>query len=129
MKFPETEPDTYRMWVKEGWHDLILEELGGLLSFVRKCSISGLRVGEIREACFFGFSAMYNRKVWLYMNEIEFYNGSTHDCPKCDGGVIKFVQFTPEGEVDDPCEMCGGTGKIGEEELAREWELSGLERP
>ena len=97
MKFPETEPDTYRMWVKEGWHDLILEELGGLLSFVRKCSISGLQVMRIRTACFtpFGRENQYNRKVWLYMNEIEAYNG----------------------------------GSVNEEELAREWELSGLERP
>ena len=95
MKYPETDADTYRMWAREGWRDLILDELGELLSFVRVYPIGGLRVGEIREACFFGFAVMYNRQVWLYMNETEAYN---------------------EGEVD-------------EEALAREWELSGIERP
>ena len=97
MQFPETDPDTYRMWIEEGWRDLVLDELGELLSFVRKCSISGLAVMKIRTTCFtpFGRENLYNRRVWLYMNEIEAYNG----------------------------------GAVNEEELAREWELSGLERP
>ena len=97
MNFPETDPATYRMWVIADWRALILEELGKLLSFVRKCSISGLQVMRIRTACFtpFGQKDLYNRKVWLYMNEIEAYN----------------------------------KGEANEEELAREWELSGIERP
>ena len=82
MKFPETDPATYRMWVREEWYDLILDELGDLLSFVRANPIVGLRVGEIRGACFVGFGVMYNRKVWLYMNEIEAYN-------ELDEGALK----------------------------------------
>ena len=97
MKFPETEVETYKMWKEEKWFDLILDELGELLKFVRVYPIDGLAVMGIRAACFtpFGQEDQYNRRVWLYMNEIEAYNG----------------------------------GKVDEEALAREWQLSGITRP
>ena len=105
MKFPETDPATYRGWMKEGWQDIILEELKKLLLFVREHAISGLEVGKIRVACFtpFGRKNLFNRKVWLYMNEIDAYNAvglKLHD-----------------------------GGKVDEEALEEEWKLSGLERP
>lgn len=76
MMFPETDPATYQAWMKEGWQETILIELEKLLLFVRKHPISGMEVGKIRVACFtpFGRENMFNRKVWLYMNEIEAYN-------------------------------------------------------
>ena len=75
MKYPETDPATYEAWTKEGWQELILVELEKLLLFVRKHTISGLEVSRIRVACYtpFGRENLYNRKVWLYMNEIEAY--------------------------------------------------------
>ena len=74
-KFPETDPAAYRGWMKEGMQKYILEELKKLLFFVRENTISGLRVGKIRVVCFtpFGMKDLYNRKVWLYMNEIDAY--------------------------------------------------------
>jgi len=43
--------------------------------FVRRHRISGLQLSKIRVACYTPFEKdMYNRKVWLYMNEIEAYN-------------------------------------------------------
>ena len=80
MKFPETDPATYKLWVKEGWQEMILEELEKLLLFVRKHTISGLEVGKIRVACYTPFEQdMYNRKVWLYMNEIDAYQNRDVD--------------------------------------------------
>ena len=74
-KFPETDPATYRGWMKAGMQEYILKELKKLLLFVRKHTISGLQTGKIRVACFTPFGEdMFNRKVWLYMNEIEAYN-------------------------------------------------------
>lgn len=75
-KFPETDPVTYRGWIKAGWMDTILIELEKLLLFVRKNPVCGMEVMKIRTACFtpFGRKNMFNRKVWLYMNEIEAYN-------------------------------------------------------
>lgn len=80
MKFPETDPATYKAWMREGMQDYLLKELEKLLLFVRRHSISGLEVGKIRVACFTPFgNGMFNRKVWLYMNEIEAYNNGTVD--------------------------------------------------
>ena len=80
MKFPETDPATYRAWIKEGWMDLILVELKKLLMFVRKHPICGMEVGKIRVMCFTPYGPnMFNRKVWLYMNEIEAYNNMDVD--------------------------------------------------
>ncbi len=63
------------MWIKEGWTDLILVELEKLLLFVRVHPICGLEVMKIRVACFTPYGKdMFNRKVSLYMNEIEAYN-------------------------------------------------------
>ena len=76
MKYPETDPATYRGWKEEGWKDIILAELKKLLLFVRWQPICGLEISKIRVACYtpFGVGDLYNRKVWLYMNEIEAYN-------------------------------------------------------
>lgn len=76
MKFPETDPLTYKGWMKEGWQDMVLEELKKLLLFVRKHPICGMEIGKIRVSCFtpFGRKNLFNRKVWLYMNEIDAYN-------------------------------------------------------
>ena len=51
-------------------------EIEKLLLFVRWQPISGLEVSKIRVACFtpFGRENLFNRKVWLYMNEIDAYN-------------------------------------------------------
>ena len=51
-------------------------ELEKLLLFVRWQPISGLEVGKIRVACFTpcAMKDMFNRKVWLYMHEIDAYN-------------------------------------------------------
>ena len=75
MKYPETDPAAYKAWTKEGWRDIILVELEKLLLFVRKHTISGLEVGKIRVASFtpFGRENMFNRRVWLLMNEIDAY--------------------------------------------------------
>ena len=75
-KYPETDPATYKAWTKEGWKDTILLELEKLLLFVRWQPICGLEVGKIRVACFtpFGMKDLFNRKVWLYMHEIDAYN-------------------------------------------------------
>jgi len=74
-KFPETDAAAYKAWKQEGWQDRILEHLESLLLFVRKNAICGLDVSGIRVACYtpFGYKNLYNRKVWLYMNEIEAY--------------------------------------------------------
>lgn len=81
MKYPETDPATYKAWTKEGWQDMILEELEKLLLFVRENVISGLEVSKIRVACYtpFGYKNLYNRKVWLYMNEIDAYQNGGVD--------------------------------------------------
>ena len=98
-KYPETDPATYRAWVKEEWLGLILEELEKLLLFVREHAISGLEVGKIRVACYTPFEKdMYNRKVWLHMNEIDAY----------------------QSDYKEP---------VDEEALAEEWKLSGIKRP
>ncbi len=79
-KFPETDPATYKAWTKEGWKDIILVELEKLLLFVREHPIVGMEVGKIRVACFTPYGLnMFNRKVWLYMNEIEAYNDGKVD--------------------------------------------------
>lgn len=85
-KFPETDPATYKMWTKEGWQETILIELEKLLLFVRKHPICGLEVGKIRVSCFtpFGRKNLFNRKVWLYMNEIEAYNKGEVDEEKLE---------------------------------------------
>ena len=74
-KFPETAPSTYKAWMREDWKEMILEELEKLLLFVRWQPISGLEVSRIRVACYtpVGEKDLYNRKVWLYMNEIDAY--------------------------------------------------------
>ena len=99
-KFPETDPATYKGWMREDWKKIILEELEKLLMFVRWQPISGLEVSRIRVACYMpvGEKDLYNRKVWLYMNEIDAYNN----------------------KYQKP---------VDEEALAEEWKLSGLERP
>ena len=81
MKYPETDPATYKSWVKAARQVLILQELEKLLMFVRKHPICGLEVGKIRVVCFtpFGGPNLFNRKVWLFMNEIEAYNDGTVD--------------------------------------------------
>jgi hypothetical protein len=86
MKFPETDPATYKLWTIEGWTDLILKELEKLLLFVRKNVIGGLEIGKIRVVCFtpFGGPNMFNRKVWLYTHEIEAYQTGTADDKELD---------------------------------------------
>ena len=81
MKFPETDPDTYKSWVKAARQVLILQELEKLLMFVRRHQICGLEVGKIRVVCFtpFGGPNLFNRKVWLFTNEIEAYNNGEVD--------------------------------------------------
>ena len=100
MKFPETDPATYRGWMKAGMQEYILKELEKLLLFVRKHTIGGLQSGKIRVVCFtpHGRENLFNRKVWLYMNEIEAY----------------------QNKYEKP---------VDEEALEEEWKLSGLERP
>ena len=96
MKYPETDPATYKKWAKEGWQHVVLDGLEHLLEFVREFPIVGLQVMKIRTVCFTPFGGDgFNRRVWLYMNEIEAYN----------------------------------SGKVDEEALAKEWKLSGIERP
>ena len=75
MKYPETDPDTYKLWMKEGWQDIIIDGLDHLLEFVREFPIVGLQTMKIRTVCFTPFGGDgFNRRVWLYMNEIESYN-------------------------------------------------------
>lgn len=71
MKFPETDPNTYKLWMANQWHDLILEELRELLLFVRDHAISGLGVKQIRSVIFMPFDAMFNRRAGLLLAEIE----------------------------------------------------------
>jgi hypothetical protein len=73
MKFPETDPFTYRSWIEEEWHNVVLEELEKLLLYVRRQPISGLLVGKIRGAVFvpFGGPDSFNRKASLLLAEIE----------------------------------------------------------
>ena len=100
MRFPETDPFTYRSWAEEGWYDIILEELEKLLLYVRVHGILGLLVGKIRGAVFvpFGGPDLFNRKVSLLMKEVEAYNGAWKN-------------------------------PVDEEELKLGWKLSGLKRP
>ena len=100
MRFPETDPFTYRSWAEEEWYGIILEELEKLLLYVRKLPISGLLIGKIRGALFvpFGGPDLFNRKVSLFMKEIEAYNEAWQN-------------------------------PVDEEELKLGWKLSGLERP
>ena len=100
MQYPETDPQTYKSWAKEEWHDIILEELKKLLVFVRKMPISGLSIGKIRGAIFvpFGGPDLFNRRASLLTKEIEAYNGKWKN-------------------------------PIDEEQLERGWKLSGLKRP
>ena len=73
LNFPETDPEVYRSWLYEEWHEVILEDLTKLLLYVREHAIVGLAVGEIRTACFepFGGPNMFNRKASLLLAEIE----------------------------------------------------------
>ena len=73
MKFPETDPEVYRSWLYEEWHEVILEDLTKLLLYVREHAIVGLALGQIRTACFepFGGPNMFNRKASLLLAEIE----------------------------------------------------------
>lgn len=74
LRFPEVDPAAYKAWKKEGWQDRILDNLEKLLLFVREHMIDGLEVSKIRVACYTPFEQnLYNRKVWLYMNEIDAY--------------------------------------------------------
>ena len=99
MHYPETDPFTYRGWIGQEWHEVILEELRKLILYVKKQPISGLSVGKIRRASFAeGDSpALFNREVSLLTKEIDAYNEAWQ---------------TP----------------VDEEELARGWKLSGLKR-
>ena len=100
MHYPETDPFTYRSWIGESWHDVVLEELRKLIIYVKKQPISGLSVGKIRRASFADgdLPPLFNREVSLLTKEIDAYNE---------------VWQTP----------------VDEEELARGWKLSGLSRP
>ena len=100
MHYPETDPFTYRSWIGEGWHEIILEELRKLLLFVEKHPISGLMVNKIRGASFAegDLPPLFNREVSLLTKEIDAYNEAWQ---------------TP----------------VDEEQLARGWKLSGLKRP
>ena len=100
MHYPETDPFTYRSWIGESWHDVVLEELRKLLLFVEKHPISGLMVNKIRGASFAegNHPPLFNREVSLLTKEIDAYNEAWQ---------------TP----------------VDEEELARGWKLSGLKRP
>ena len=74
LRFPEVDPAAYKAWKKQGWQDRILDNLEKLLLFVREHMIDGLEVSKIRVACYTPFEQnLYNRKVWLYMNEIDAY--------------------------------------------------------
>lgn len=75
LRFPEVDPAAYKAWKKEGWQDRILDNLEKLLLFVREHMIDGLEVSKIRVACYtpFGREDLYNRRVWLYMHEIDAY--------------------------------------------------------
>ena len=100
MYFPETDPATYKLWIEEGWHDLVIEKLEKLLLYVRDHPIVGLGVKEIRSVVFvpFGGPNLFNRKSGLLLAEIEA-NQSRWKAP------------------------------IDEEKFDREYKLSGLRRP
>ena len=100
MSFPETDPRTYKLWMDEGWHDLILRKLRELLLFVRDHAISGLGVKQIRSIVFvpFGGPNLFNRGAGLLLAEIEA-NQEAWKQP------------------------------INEEKFDQEYRLSGLERP
>ena len=100
MHYPETDPFTYRGWIGQERHEIILEELRKLLLFVEKHPISGLLVSKIRGASFAEGDPppLFNREVSLLTKEIDAYNEARQ---------------TP----------------VDEEELARGWKLSGLKRP
>ena len=100
MKFPETDPEVYRSWLYEEWHDIILADLTKLLLYVREHAIVGLAVGEIRTASFapFGGPDMFNRKASLLLAEIEAH------------------QSRWKAPIDD-------------EEFDKQYKLSGLHRP
>ena len=100
MKFPETDPETYRGWAEEEWHDYTLKELGKLLKYVRKTPISGLAIGKIRREAHIPFKGkdLYNREVSLLMGEIEAYNEAWRI-------------------------------PVDKEKLERGWKLSGLKQP
>lgn len=80
---------------QSAWGEWILANLATLLQAVRHKPMPALDTKGLRRACFVPFDAALNRRVWLYVNEIEAYN----------------------------------TGTVIEDELARQWTLSGLERP
>ncbi len=73
MEFPETDPATYKIWIEEEWHDVILEELEKLLLYVRVRPIVGLGVKAIRGSVSvpFGGPDLFNRKTSLLLAEIE----------------------------------------------------------
>ena len=73
MEFPETDPATYKLWMDEEWHVVILEELKKLLLYVRDHPIVGLGVKAIRGYVFvpFGGPNLFNRRAGLLLAEIE----------------------------------------------------------
>ena len=106
---PELDPDTWAEWGRrmrmvQGTarvdHEIFLKkELGELLSFARAVAMFNI-AGVLRNALFVPFDAGWNRYVNLIAMEVEtMYN-----------------------------RMMGEPGAT-DEELAHQWELSGLKRP
>ena len=100
MNYPEIDPKTYEDWIKMDWYELILLNLTEVLRFVRVHAISGLGVGQIREAVFvpFGGPDLFNRRAGLLLAEIE----------------------ANQNRWKSP---------INEKKFTREYQLSGLRRP
>ncbi len=98
--FPETDPATYKSWMYEEWHEVVLKDLEKLLLYVRVIPIVGLATRQIRTICFepFGGPDLFNRKAGLLLSEIEAWQENWK---------------TP----------------IDEKKFNREYELSGLKRP
>lgn len=108
MKFPETDPASYSLWMDEGWYSYVLNQLKDLRNFIREYPISGLDIGGLHMVCFmpFGGPDLFNRKAALFLHEIEAYNQRN---PK--------ESVIPHG------------GSVNEHSLEYGWALSGLERP
>ena len=100
MKIPETDPATYKLWMYEEWHDVVLGDLKDLLLYVREIPIVGLQISKLKSVCFepFGGPDLFNRRASLLLAEIEAWN-KKWKMP------------------------------IDEEKFDREYKLSGLERP
>lgn len=81
------------------------KELRELLSFVRVTPVAGMNFGAIRLALFipFGGPALWNRKVDLYLREIEYAND------KClgKGTPVPDWEWSLSG-LDRPLEATGG---------------------